>query len=138
MQSCDRLHDAEAEADTGGSRGVVAPIEGFDRPRPLGLGNARAVIRHLDLQAGLPGDLDDPQRDRAGRRLEFDCVVDQIADGLRQQVRIAADVNPGGASSVSDTPFSSATGVELDELRRDRGQIDAAESGPPHARVDFR
>ena len=137
VQPRHRLDDAEPESDPAGTAGGAAAIEALGDRRFLGVVDAGPVIGDDDLDPALAGTA---RRDRDGAvaRRVFRRVVDEVADRLGEQERIAADRQPlrhidgkGGALLLDQRP------VELGDLGGDLGQLDGAEPRAAHAGIDL-
>src|SRR5262249_49090903 len=85
----DGAHQGQSQAAAGRPAARVAAVEALAPPRLLGVGNSRAVVRDGDLDRAVAAAarLD---RDLAVAGRELHRVVDEVADRLGEQHRVAA------------------------------------------------
>jgi hypothetical protein len=139
MQPCDGGDEAEAKAAARRAPALFDPVESPQHRVPLRFGNARARIADLDAETVFTAH--GAQRDPSAGRRELDGVIDEIADRLEQQARVAGHFGAGGGNVVLDRkqdtlPFGYRF-VEFGHVGRHRGQVERSEPGAPGAGLDL-
>ena len=102
VQIHDPSGDREAEARAAVARGArrVGAVEAFEHARLLGLGDARALVEHLDRHAvgAAPG----AHLDRAAARRVPHRVLEQVRDHLMDALGVARGGEVGGLDADRD------------------------------------
>src|SRR5450759_2691106 len=132
------VHHAQPEADPGSAAARIAAIETLQHFGFFGILDAGTVIRHRDLGRGIRaapyGDID-----RAILARILERIVDQIAEGLREQDWIAHyRQRPLAVKRELYTLQFRRRRIELDGGRSQIDQIEGLKSRTAHTRVDFR
>ena len=111
--------DHQAESDAGPVVRVAEPVEGQERPLPVGFGDAGPVIDHAQLDPVPAGPGRDQRRRRRGGVAQR--VADQVRDDPLGDRRVGYDRAQAGRDVRPDRPRLRPEGVE--RVRDDPAQI---------------
>ena len=100
-------------------------VEAVEHPRPVGLGDPRAVVANADLAVA------HPDLDRLAGRAPASSVVEQVRDGAIESIRAALDRRSPPRRARSGRP---ARGAAHARRRRRRAGRAARPRAPPAAR----
>src|SRR3954466_10239733 len=89
MKARDRSDEAEAEAVARCVAALFEPVEAIEDVIALRSGNARTVVGDRDVSAAIGAAAG--HRDLAALAAVLDRIVDEIGDGVEQQVAVAGD-----------------------------------------------
>ena len=130
-----RLDQAEAKPAPGGGAAVVGAEKAAEDLVAQGRGDAGAVVGDLDDHGAIG--LGEPQVDPSALRGIFDGVVDQVAQGLEQQVAITDHPGRWGGRQVQLlSPLGRDRLIEFRQVLHQRCQVDRGEGGAPAAGLD--
>jgi poly-gamma-glutamate capsule biosynthesis protein CapA/YwtB (metallophosphatase superfamily) len=132
-----RLHQAQAEADARSAAAGIAAVEALDDLGLFRIGDA-GPLSATEISAAAS-----PRRRTATSIAPFsgailERVVDQVAERLGEQDRIAGTGTGPSERKVRSMFLSSAAGVELHGGGRQVRDIERHEAGTAHAGIDFR
>ncbi len=130
-------HQRQSEAHPRSTAARIAAIEASGDLRLFLVGNAGAVVGHRDSYRAVVAPLH-IHRNGAAIGCVFESVVDQVADCLRQQYRIARqDDRLARAESQSHALDLGSRLIEFHGLLCDFGRVDLHETGATQAGVDL-
>src|SRR6202035_3070249 len=137
MQFDDRGNHAQAEAQAFDVSAFVRAIEALGDGFPLCLGDAGSRVTHAD--DGLALRLKQCELHAPAFGSEFHGVVDQIGNGLEQQVAVAAyNCTIGRFDVKADTLVFGDRIVEIARFANESGELDLAKPFAPATVLDFR
>ena len=87
MDTGDCSNQAQSQAAAWGCPASFEPVKASSYAAPLGLRNARSVVCYTENNAILV--LPERKLDLPASRRVFHCIVEQISDGLKDQIPIA-------------------------------------------------
>ena len=110
MRPHDRLHQIEAKAMSCRRAGAVEPDEAFDDAFAITLGDAGAVVDHRYRDRRLLFGYDNDTDMRTLRRVRLG-IVEQVDEGLGQQLTVAGDRQPALDIAGQAAPPSATAGA---------------------------